>query len=161
MLRTPCHARHAHFRGMEVRPSAGAARRASGNLPQALLRQVPRERCLNPVTAGWPPASGSEDAGGDATGGALLPRPADAGPAQHRVSKASASGILPQAIREQVREGTVAATCHRRPASGYWKRRRKRGRNRRRTAGAIATLLPDMSLYLTPEFYVNVPLETT
>jgi len=51
----------------------GSKASASGNLPQALMGQIPRERCPHPVIVGWPSASDSEDAGEDASSGARLP----------------------------------------------------------------------------------------
>ena len=73
--------------------------------------------CPHPVTGGWPSASESEDANGDATGGGRLPRQADAGPAQGRGRKASASGNFPQALQGQVPRGNRARILS--PAAGH------------------------------------------
>ena len=64
-----------HGQRMRVRHSAGAGRRA---LQETFLKRSrarsARELWPHPVSAGWPSASESEDANGDARGGGRLPR---------------------------------------------------------------------------------------
>ncbi len=81
---------------------------ASGNFPQALRGRVPREQCLNPVASGWPPASGSEDAGGDGRDGGWRTRTL-AGKRRRRTGNGKGVKKVTSRVQVTVRQETSVA----------------------------------------------------